>query len=101
MKTTLSLLWLGTAAASVHHVPLFQAPQLSRNPFFFETLSTTGLLALPLPNPRARAVALGGLCQCSHKLKDIEGGDSITLRDGQTVRSSLATATASPSLGTA
>lgn len=88
-----------TAAATptdgVHHVPLFRAHELQvQNPFFQETLTTTGLLALSLAgSSTARDTALGGLCRCSTRLSELQGGDSVTLGDGQTIRSTLATAT--------
>ena len=89
----------------VHTVPSFKVTDLRAGVGFGrlrEALTTTGLIALSLDNgeefENLRKTALGGLCQCasSSSGKDftqLEGSDSILLGDGQTTRSTLATAT--------
>jgi hypothetical protein len=86
------------AAMAPHQVPLFTPSELSvTSPRLEQVLTTTGLLALPLPSGGdvCRTSALRGLCQCatSPDFARIEGTDEISLFDGQTTRQSLATAT--------
>ena len=64
-----------------------------------QALATTGLIALSMDNiidySDTRNAALGGLCECAadSSFAGLEGADSVLLGDGQTVRSTLATAT--------
>lgn len=87
-----------------HHVPLFSVADLSsgrRQLELAEILSTTGLLAISdndnhdLQANKVKKTALEGICRCSssQEFQQLEGTDSILLGDGQTVRSTLATAT--------
>jgi len=66
-----------------------------------EALATTGLVAISMGDPTydgIRQAALQGLCECTTKeeadFTRLEGADAILLGDGQTIRTSLATATA-------
>lgn len=87
-------------APLVHQAPLFSTEDLRlgrRSLELARVLTTTGLLAVSWPQEasKVKRTALEGLCHCSShsEFQQLDGTDSILLGDGQTVRSSLATAT--------
>jgi len=89
---------------SEYHVPAFSFAELQRGQRFghlAEALASTGLIAISLNNAAqyntVRGAALQGICECAVSTEasfaQLEGADTILLTDGQTVRSTLATAT--------
>lgn len=91
------------AANSQYNVPTFGTIELQSGRGYdrlSQALATTGLIALSMDNisdySDMRDAALGGLCECAadSSFAGLEGADSVLLGDGQTVRSTLATATA-------
>jgi hypothetical protein len=91
------------AEEEVHVVPSFSVSDLQtgrRYGELIQALTSTGLISITPPEDNefetARSDALTGLCHCASSSEDfsaVEGTDSILLGDGQTVRSTLATAT--------
>jgi len=103
-----------TTRQHVHVVPTFSLDEIQlghRLPELSEVLRTTGLFAVktaPQASP-SRLQAMNGLCQCLEKdddsstssshhhhrqlLSDSKSVDSILLQDGQTQRTTIATAT--------
>ncbi|CAB9496852.1 mucin 13, cell surface associated [Seminavis robusta] len=96
-----------SAALSSNYEPLvFSSSELIKEenlPRLAEALTTTGLVAITTTATTTatttKQVALNGLCGCQNKIKDeksfheLKGADTVLLGDGQTVRSTLATAT--------
>jgi hypothetical protein len=79
-----------------YEVPTFTISDLqngSRDSDFFDTLTTTGLLAIRVPANEPTNV-LSELCDCIDSIgPEIHGGDTVLLADGLTTRSTIATAT--------
>ena len=102
-----------SSSLPIYHVPTFEYGELIQNKYntdYFEnTLETTGLMAIRVPISTNRnnnhdsessnfvnfAALTQHLCQCSEKMdsSNISGADQIMLKDGLTVRSTIATAT--------
>ena len=100
-----------SSSLPIYHVPTFEYAELIQNQYnrdyFEETLGTTGLMAIRVPisanmnnnndNDSSNFVVhtRQTLCQCSDKIDsgNISGADQIILKDGLTIRSTIATAT--------
>ena len=89
-----------SSTSSSYQVPTFTIQDLQsgrRDGDLTEVLVTTGLLAVRVPmNEGFRFPAknvLNGLCECRNQIDRISDGQKTLLNDGQTTRSTIATAT--------
>ena len=95
-----SLVCSAEVSSSSYQVPTFTIQDLQsgrRDGDLTEVLVTTGLLAVRVPmNDGFRFPAkkvLNGLCECRNEIEKIPDGQKTLLNDGQTTRSTIATAT--------